>query len=260
MTAAIDVEDFAGDVIVLDEENNRVHDISRRTRPLEQRSLHSKVFLILRVVFRKQHRARRDAVYLNRRCKRLGQAAIDGNESRLRNTVGHVTGPHDFTGDIDEIHNLAVAPPLKESSRALSDKKRSFRIRVHLPVPKLRSRLFKRACIEGRRVVDEDIETSEPLHGPRNDGVDPLGCRDISLEWKHAPLIARDGRELRSRGSQAFLTACTDRHTASFFDECTSASQAQPPARPCNNSDFVLEFEIQWSTRRMTRPIVPLVQ
>ena len=60
MTAAIDVKNLAGDVIVLYEKDNSVHDIARAARSLEQSSLHSQVLLVFTVVLGKQDRARRN--------------------------------------------------------------------------------------------------------------------------------------------------------------------------------------------------------
>src|SRR5436190_9654856 len=108
MTPTIDVNDFAGDVIVLDEKDNRINNVARAPRSLQQCSLDGQVFLIFAVILRKQNRPRRNSIYLDRWRQGPGQSPVDRNQRRLGNAVVQISGPNDFARDIDEVYDLPV--------------------------------------------------------------------------------------------------------------------------------------------------------
>ena len=75
--AAIHVDNIAGDVVILDQEDHSVDDVSRGTCALQESPFNSGTFLLVCVIFRKQHRTGTDRIDLNVRRIRLGQATID---------------------------------------------------------------------------------------------------------------------------------------------------------------------------------------
>ena len=80
MAAAVDVDDLAGDVIILNEEHHGIHNILGAARAFEEGTIDSGLLLFFRVVVGKQHRSGRDGIDLDVGRECFCEAAIYGNQ------------------------------------------------------------------------------------------------------------------------------------------------------------------------------------
>jgi hypothetical protein len=164
VTAAIDVNDLSGDVIVLDEKNNRVHNVSRTSCALQQSTLDCSLLLLIGVSIGKQNGPRRHTIYLDRRRIRFRQAAIDSNQRRFGNTVGEIAGQMIFPAASTMLTIFPAWPsPLRIIICAADLRHKKWRtgIRIQLGVP------FRRSCfacgtrVEYRCAVNENVESTK---------------------------------------------------------------------------------------------------
>ena len=161
MPSAVHVQDLTGDVIVLDQKNDRTHHVPRGTRTFQQRSLDGEVFLVLGIVVRETYRTWRHRVHLDFGREGLRQTAGYTHQQRLRDAVGQVLRPDGLPRRVDNIHYLAPSLPDHGLAGEPRQEKRRLRVGVDLFVPQRRSRLVKRCRAENRRAVDQNIESAK---------------------------------------------------------------------------------------------------
>src|SRR5687767_3531536 len=78
---AVDVDDFAGDVVVLDQKHRGIHNILSTSRALQERPFYSRALLLFRIVFWKQNRPWGDRVHLDLRSVCFGETTAHSQKS-----------------------------------------------------------------------------------------------------------------------------------------------------------------------------------
>src|SRR5262245_1516421 len=96
VSASIDVDRVASDVIVFDKENNRVDDVPWCARTLQESPFNRQAFLLFRVVIWKQDGAGCNRIHLNVRRIGFRETAIHSDQSGLRHAIGKITRPNNL--------------------------------------------------------------------------------------------------------------------------------------------------------------------
>ena len=106
-------------------------------------------------------------------------------------------------------------------------------------------------------VVDEDVQPAEGFDRAGDDGLHPLGGRQIGGDGQHAIGAVCPGERLQGRGGvgEPRFAARANRHPAAFVDQRARAGEPEPLAGTSDEGDFILELEIHYRPPRPVRSL-----
>lgn len=188
--AAVDGHDLTGDEWrIRGEEQGRAGDIHGRARSFQRRSVND-FFLKSRIgdaVRRPHHRTRGNRVDSNMWAKFACQRFRQHNQTGFGDGVGRIAPQRPHAMDVDDVQNQTVRHP-QGWCRRLREKQRCFEIRPDQIVPVLEGDLTDWCRVEGRCVVDQDVELAKvppgffDEHAERGD-IEQIGRQSERAVW-----------------------------------------------------------------------------
>lgn len=162
---AVDRHDLTGDVGRIGcEKQRRARDVECRAAALEQ-GPPDDFLLEVRIgdtIGGPHDRPGCDGVDANLRSEFAGKGSCEHDEAGFRHSVDGIATQRTQTVDIDDVQDESLRKS-QGGRRSLRKKKRRFQVGAEQIVPVRCSDFADRRRIEGRGVVDEDVESSELL-------------------------------------------------------------------------------------------------